>query len=706
MGFNTARKIFLSTSFELDRPTTTSLSATGNSEWLYLGGGYAEILDFLCSPVTGPANVKVLVSEPGLGKTVLLRSAIERMKGEARTAFVFWTLFEPKDFVEHLLSELGSSEPPPLDLDAAQGQFENLLRREADGKRLVLAIDDAHNLTPATLRSLSALLDRDTALPPQVTLLLAGLPVLQDQLADPDAGGIRDRIAGVRTIAPLNVEQTAEYIRARMTALGSGPVSPEQSAKITASSGGVLRNIDKLCHELPPQNESWQQRIKNALRVDQPDEPGVDAPVASRIEAPANQIPITQTNTPANGRPGTRIDMSVNQSSITTAAHVTRIAAWATDRPGMWSGTMGELAADTGISVEEVSDAVENRTQELRKSGIAATVQRAPGRPRMITLSRVEPEPTIEQHGPSPVRREEDGNRQPKNESQERATQPASHQEAGPEQEAGLTREADLKVPVSETALPWIKEFREPSSANRRQTSQELATDSTLDQEAGREQESVSETGLHWTHTAEEPSSGLAWKAAVIFAVIIAIAVMFVYLRFPHSAHQVSSAGQHVSQPKQSSEVDEVTGLLTDRHRLALYEQAAAKGDAVAQRRLGLALSLQSGGSASDRIAAYAWLVMAQNGGQSVDKATMDSLTRSLAPGETRDARYRLGMMYEQGIGSVPNLVLADQWFLLGAAVGDARSRSESATLERRMSPGQISQAHSRVDDLLRRHAT
>ena len=77
MGFNTARKIFLSTSFERDRPTTTSFSATGNSEWLYLGGGYAEILDFLSSPVTGSANVKVLLSEPGLGKTVLLRSAIE-----------------------------------------------------------------------------------------------------------------------------------------------------------------------------------------------------------------------------------------------------------------------------------------------------------------------------------------------------------------------------------------------------------------------------------------------------------------------------------------------------------------------------------------------------------------------------------------------------------------------------------------------------
>ena len=194
-------------------------------------------------------------------------------------------------------------------------------------------------------------------------------------------------------------------------------------------------------------------------------------------------------------------------------------------------------------------------------------------------------------------------------------------------------------------------------------------------------------------------------KAAVVFAVIIALAVMFFYLWAP-SSHRASNTGQRVSEAKQSSEVDEVTGLLTDRHRLALYEQAAAKGDSVAQRRLGLALSLQNGGVADDRIAAYVWLVMARNAGQAIDKTTMDSLTRSLTPSEMRDARYRLGMMYEQGIGSVRNLVLADQWFLLGAAVGDARSRAESAALERRMSSGQISQAHTLVDDSLRRHTT
>jgi type II secretory pathway predicted ATPase ExeA len=611
-------------------------SDTGNSESLYLGGRCAEILDFLCLPATGPANVKVLVSEPGLGKTVLLRSAIERIKAEARTAFVFWTLFRAKDFVRHLLFEMGSREPPPLDLNTAQNQFEKLLRyAAADGKRFVLAIDEAHNLSPAGFRYLSALLDRDTAHPPQVTLLLAGLPGLRGRLADPETKGIRERIEGVMTIAPLNEEQTAEYIGTRITALGVGSIAPEQLANIAVSSGGVLRTIDKLCHQLLLQNESWQQTANDALRVDTP----------------------------------------VNEMSITTEAPVARIAAWATDGPGMWSGTMAELAAATGISVQEVSDAIENRTPELRRSGIAIAVQRSPGKPRMITLSQVEREQAHESHGAIPELHQEDTNPQPKHKAQE------------PEIEARFNQE-----PVSETRLHSTKAVGEPRSANRR--------------------------------------VGWALRVALVLVVIIGVAGGLLYLSSPSSSYQASSISQPVPEPKRSSVADEGTGLqksaetgdidsqtaLADRDQegkgvlqddkagMTLYEQAAAKGDPVAQRRLGLALSSVSGGVAADRVAAYAWLVMARNGGQVIDKATLDSLTRSLTPSEILDVRYRLGMMYEHGIGCVPDLVLADEWFLLGVAVGDPRTQAASAAVERRMSPGQISQAHARSDDWLRRH--
>jgi type II secretory pathway predicted ATPase ExeA len=616
---------------------TATASDTGNSESLYLGGRYAEILDFLCSPATGRANVKVLVSEPGLGKTILLRSAIERIKAEARTAFVFWTLFRAKDFVAHLLFEMGSRESPPRDLNTARRQFENLLgRAAAEGKRFVIAIDDAHNLSPGAFKYLSALLDCDAARPPQLTLLLAGLPRLHDQITDPEARGLEERIARVMTIEPLNEEQTAEYIGARITALGLGPVRPEQLSEIAASSGGVLRTIDKLCQQLQPQNGTSYQRTNEAFRI----------------------------------------DTSAKEESITAELPVKRIAAWATKHSAMWSGTVAELAATTCIPVKEISDVVENRTGELRRAGIALALQRSPGKLRMVTLSQVEPEQAPESHGASSQPPEEDVNRHPKHEGQELETEP------------GLNHE-----PASETRVDSRKVVGDQSSANH---------------------------PVRW-----------ALKPEVVLAAIMGLAAGLLYLIFPNFAHQSSSVSERVPQAQESPKGDELTDLrkraeagdigsqakFADRYRkgdgslrddkaaTALDEQAATKGDSVAQHRLGIALSSGSGGVAADRVAAYAWLVMAQNGGQVIDETTLDSLNRSLTPSEILDVRYKLGMMYEHGIGRGPDLVAADEWFLLGAAAGDARSRAESVALERRMSPQQTSQAHARSDDWLRSHA-
>jgi TPR repeat protein len=209
------------------------------------------------------------------------------------------------------------------------------------------------------------------------------------------------------------------------------------------------------------------------------------------------------------------------------------------------------------------------------------------------------------------------------------------------------------------------------------------------------------------------------------------VAAGLLYLIFPNFAHQSSSVSRRVPQAQESpKKADELTDLrkraeagdigsqakFADRYRegdgflrddkaaTALDEQAATKGDSVAQHRLGIALSSGSGGVAADRVAAYAWLVMAQNGGQVIDQTRLDSLNRSLTPSEILEVRYKLGMMYEHGIGRGPDLVAADEWFLLGAAAGDARSGPASAALESRMSPGQISQAHARSDDWLRRH--
>jgi len=295
--------------------------------------------------------------------------------------------------------------------------------------------------------------------------------------------------------------------------------------------------------------------------------------------------------------------------------------------PQRWSGTLEQLAAATGISAAEISDAIQNRASRLRNAGLTVTVERTPGKAPLITVSNVE-----------------------------KAQDPAK--------------------------------AMQPDSSR----------------------------------------GGWTFASAIVFSLLMALAAGFVYLGSSNTGEKPLPLSAETSSPKQAPEMKQEPTVveaesgdvrsqteLADRYRegkgvpqddkaaMTLYREAAMKGDPVAQHRLGLALSSGTG-VATDRVAAYVWLVMAKNGGQAVDQKTLDSLTRSLTPGEIRDIRYQLGSMFERGIGCVPDLVFADEWFLLGAAAGDARSEAESAALEQRMSPEKISRAHARSNDWLRRH--
>jgi hypothetical protein len=405
-----------------------------------------------------------------------------------------------------------------------------------------------------------------------------------------------------------------------------------------------------------------------------------------RIDQLCHQVLLGDQGRPQCTIEENRADTPANETLTTAHLHIERLAVWATHLRGMWSGTAAELAAATGISAEDVSYVVEDCSTELSTAGIAVAVERSPGKPRMITLSHLECEPPRESSsGDSPQLHEADA-----------GVQPRGLPENPPE-----LHEVQSRVP-------------------REHTSEELQTEPQLDQTPAGEARPDA-----FVATAENPSAKRRpWQAAGILAATIAIAGGLLYLQSSSSEHQGSPVRQRAPEPTPPSRMDDGSGtrkttpageidpqsthrqpVLPDHEKVNAYEQAATQGDAVAQHRLGVALSSGANGVAADRVAGYAWLVMAHDGGEPIQQTTLDSLARSLTAHELLDVRYKLGMMHEHGIGCSPDPILADVWFLLGAAGGDARSRAESAALEKRMSRDQISQAHARSDNWLRRHS-
>ncbi|HZQ92469.1 MAG TPA: AAA family ATPase [Terriglobales bacterium] len=383
---------------------------------LYLGGRYAQALEFLCAAREGPANITLLISEPGLGKTCLLRAALARLEPGSRTAFVFWTQLEPLEFIQHLLSAAGVSEPAG-DVATAQKQLQEVLQDSARaGKRFVLAIDEAQNLSPEALEKLSAVLDFGLAKTGRLHVIFAALPGFTASLERPQARRLQERVGGVVSLAALTHNETAEYIEFRSRRAGEARLPQEEARRIVSGSGGVPRVIDQLCDEALRRIAGNEQETAEITLLDSalgalfpagqlpryaiPFEPAQPPPSAAPIARPA-----ATADVPARPPAAARERAAAHRAPAPPASpprpapsrpqagpadpSVAKVCEWFLEPRRSWSGTPAELAVASGAAAEGLAERLQASADVLRGFGVQAAVVRRPGRPRMITLSRL-----------------------------------------------------------------------------------------------------------------------------------------------------------------------------------------------------------------------------------------------------------------------------------------------------------------------------
>jgi type II secretory pathway predicted ATPase ExeA len=185
-----------------------------------------------------------------MGKTTLLFKLLEQLKDSARTVFLFQTQCDPREFFQYLLSELGV-DTQGMGLVAMHNKLnETLFAEMLAGKRFVLVVDEAQNLTDPVLETVRLLSDFETSHTKLLQIVLAGQPQLAERLAHPRLAQLRQRIAVVSRLEALSPEETARYIDHRLSVAGYGgePLfAPEAVAAIAESSSGIPRNINNIC---------------------------------------------------------------------------------------------------------------------------------------------------------------------------------------------------------------------------------------------------------------------------------------------------------------------------------------------------------------------------------------------------------------------------------------------------------------------------
>lgn len=241
-----ARHVFLDF-FELrEQP----FGETPDPRYIYQSATHREAIASLAYGIEERRGFLVLVAEPGMGKTTVLFHLLEWLRGSARTVFLFQTQCNPRELLCYLLEDLGT-ETDGKDLAWIHERLKEILVLEANaGRRLVVFIDEAHNLSESTLESIRLLSDFENPSSKLIQIVLAGQPQLADKLARPELAQLRQRVSILSRISPFTSSETDAYIDHRLGIAGCKGrklFTIEARAMIAAWSQGVPRNINTLC---------------------------------------------------------------------------------------------------------------------------------------------------------------------------------------------------------------------------------------------------------------------------------------------------------------------------------------------------------------------------------------------------------------------------------------------------------------------------
>lgn len=214
---------------------------------LWLPAARQAVADDLIEAVTDHASA-LLTGDPGVGKTCLLRALRHRLpQAGCRLTYCHNATLGRRDFYRQLCLALGlaPSATAASVFWAVSSHVEDLGREKVHP---VFLLDEAHLLHQDTLDHLHILLNYEWDRRPLLSLVLVGLPELEDRLASRRNRSLYSRIHRRLRVAPNGPVDSGEYIATRMRRAGCERevFTTDAVAMIHEASLGSLREIDRL----------------------------------------------------------------------------------------------------------------------------------------------------------------------------------------------------------------------------------------------------------------------------------------------------------------------------------------------------------------------------------------------------------------------------------------------------------------------------
>ncbi|MEO1137194.1 MAG: AAA family ATPase, partial [Pseudomonadota bacterium] len=195
-------------------------SVQPDPSFLYWGRTHRLAYAMLEYGVLNHAGISVITGEVGCGKTTLVHRLLDQLSDTHTVALLSNVQEGRGDLLSWVLMGFGQpfSESSHVALFSQLQTF--FIGEYAKGKRVVLIIDEAQNLSMDMLEELRLLSNINAGKDQLLQLILVGQPQLKDVLNRPELLQLTQRVGSDFHLTPLSREEVSAYIETRLSIAG------------------------------------------------------------------------------------------------------------------------------------------------------------------------------------------------------------------------------------------------------------------------------------------------------------------------------------------------------------------------------------------------------------------------------------------------------------------------------------------------------
>jgi general secretion pathway protein A len=219
-------------------------------QFLFLSRAHARAKAYMESTIWFTDGFVVITGEIGSGKTTLIESFLRQLDSDVVIAQINQTQVTAVEFLQSVLVQFGFSpfKMKKAELIATLNSF--LIEQYAAGRKVLLIIDEAQNLSLKVLEEIRLLSGIESTKEKVLRIILAGQPELNEKMDSPELIQLVQRVRLRFHLGTLSREDLRAYVRHRLEVAGAEGreiFAEDTFAELYKYSGGVPRLVNTLC---------------------------------------------------------------------------------------------------------------------------------------------------------------------------------------------------------------------------------------------------------------------------------------------------------------------------------------------------------------------------------------------------------------------------------------------------------------------------